>query len=152
MSTSAQDTFKIMVNGCTVEFQEYKNNIEIMAYMPDEGIDNYFFDMSESLYGTGDEVHIGSLELDRMPTFAEFEDHILRAVPEAARQRGVEPFQISDILNSEYEEVVLSVIGAGKWEAFTIRMSRKADRDSVRSMRAVIRELRQQLTVALSEK
>lgn len=156
-----KNEFEITVNGCTVKFGECTYNtlenrntdnpeftkckeIIISAYMPDEGVNNQFIAISEEC-GTC----IGSLVLNQMPTFTEFKHHILGSVPEEARRQGVNPFEITDIRDSKYarndEVVTLSIIAAGKWAAFTIEMTRFADKFVVQSLRSINREMRRQL-------
>jgi hypothetical protein len=156
------DRFEITVNGCTVTFQKFTGtlrmeetdhiiestkDIEIIvsACMPGDGGDKFI-----SVIERTGKACIGSPELNEMLSFEEFKDHLQRTVPEEARRRGVEPFQISDIRVSEYEwndEVVtLSSIAGGGWEAFNIELIRTAPEYADNTFLSVNQELRRHLS------
>lgn len=162
---SEKNRFEITVDGCVVEFVEHVATdepnhrdiiIESIVYMPNEGVNNRFDSLSEE-DGTGQYL-IGSLTLNQMPTFAEFKDHILCAVPEAAREKNIEPFQISDIRpddgshRDEREVVILSIISTNKCEAFDIRMYRDATVDVIRSLRTLVQKLTRQISAQQTDK
>jgi predicted NodU family carbamoyl transferase len=146
-----EDQFEIAVGECVVQFYRYEYNgrfIITVTASPDDCDDSTFY--YESEVSRAGRPIIGSLELSRMPEFDAFRDHMTRVVPEEARRRGVEPYHLSEIYQAsrycDYEEaVVLTVIGAGDWEEFTIQIDRSTDVDMVRRMRATIKELRQKL-------
>ncbi len=159
-------SFEIKVGKCTIEFREFRHrsdsgfDIEILAHMPYEGKDNCFYDASEWI---GNIVRIGTLELNQMPSFDKFKDHILRVVPEEAKREGVEPFEITNVITSGdlyvYEEVTLSVIAAGEWRAFDVKMTRHLSIETIKYMRYSIgilskevEKLRGRLEKALSKK
>lgn len=160
-------SFEIKVGKCTIEFREFRHrsdsgfDIEILAHMPYEGKGNYFYDASKQ---NRNGVSIGTLELNQMPSFDEFKDHILRVVQEEAKREGVEPFKISDVRKSRYsdcknEEVTLYVIAAGGWKAFKVEMFRQMSFETLQCMRINIKYLsrevdilREQLEKALSKK
>jgi hypothetical protein len=127
-----KDGFEINVNGKIVRFLEYiHGDLRSPAFFEISTAPECSIEFINLVYPN--ECVIGSM------TFGELKDHILRIIPTAAEERGIEPFQLSRVHKATeypYEEAVtLHIIGAGKLSDLSIEMSREPDVRVVRSDR-----------------
>lgn len=131
------DEFEINVGGQVIKFHEcaYKaDGVLVFFEISISKCSVEFFSLSYINRTTG-KYTIDSKTM----TFAELKNHMQNVVPENAKNRGIEPFSLSQIHEATkcpYEEAVtLYFTGAGDCDDIAIEMPREPDARVVRSYR-----------------